>query len=145
MTEIPVRSPPLASSQKEVKIKKVEDVWVVEYSSHGYYPEDGSSFSVEGPYTESEAKQVVQMVNRIAELNAKLSDEPPTRDWEVGVRAHKLEIDPQTTNARLAEQVLRLEAELAERQKKDAEVVVPFNEKNGRYSLGAVLAKSGLA
>ena len=60
----------------------MEKNWVVEYHTWGRYPEDGNSYSCTGSYTEEEAKEMADAINKEEELNHLLKGTSQREDGE---------------------------------------------------------------
>lgn len=116
----------------------MEKNWVVEYSVLGYYPEDGSSYSCIGPYTEVEAKALASAINKEEELKNLLAGKSQRECREFfSARAVKL---GQTKPLRwYQDRIKYMERKLKENKRRGSpdgsSFEMPFNSKGGTFSI----------
>lgn len=117
----------------------MEKNWVVEHHSWGRYPEDGSSYSCTGPYTEEEAKGLADAINKVEELENLLAG---TNGWETGwyYRAGAVKLERGKPAKYYQDKIRSMESKLQQNKRRGSSdgssFEIPSNPKAGTFDLG---------
>lgn len=116
----------------------MERNWVVEHRSWGRYPEDGDSYSCTGPYTEKEAKEIADVINKAGELENLLSG---TGSREIRYyRADAVKLKNDKSAKYYHDKIRSMERMLQQNKRRGSSdgsnFEVPSNPKAGTFNLG---------
>lgn len=113
--------------------------WVVEYHIWGRYPEDGSSYSCSGPYTEKEAKELADAINKEDELK-NLLDGTSQRGMGEFFRASAVELKRGKPARWHQDRIRHMERRLKENKRRGSpdgsNFEMPSDPKAGTFNLG---------